>query len=86
MKTVPGMETNVGAKIGGALLAGLAVMGELAHGHHHSGPVFFEERFEGRPHTVYMKPGVDSPHDIAARAFEAGLNAGELGVGLGHSR
>lgn len=86
MKTVPGMETNVGAKIGGALLAGLAVMGELAHGHHHSGPVFFEERFEGRPHTVYMKPGVDSPHDIAARAFEAGLNAGEHGVGLGHSR
>ena len=86
MKTVPGMEANVGAKIGGALLAGLAVMGELTHGHHHCGPVIFEEHFEGRPHTVYMKPGVDSPHDIAARAFEAGLNAGEHGVGLGHSR
>ena len=86
MKTVPGMEANVGAKIGGALLAGLAVMGELTHGHHHCGPVIFEEQFEGRPHTVYMKPGVDSPHDIAARAFEAGLNAGEHGVGLGHSR
>jgi hypothetical protein len=30
-----------------------------------------------------MKPGVDSAQDIANRAFEAGLNASEHGIGLG---
>lgn len=86
MKNIPGMGSNVGAKIGGALLAGLAVMEELAHGAHiHSGPSVFMERHEHpepRPH-VYFKEGVDSPQELAARAFDAGLNAGEHGVGLG---
>ena len=87
MKNIPGAHENVGAKIGGALLAGLAVMGELAH-MHHSGPSVFVEHHhdhDPRPH-VYFKPGVDSPQELAARAFDAGLNAGEHGVGLGHSR
>lgn len=85
MKNIPGAP-NIGAKIGGALLAGLAVMGELGRGH--SGPAVFVEHHQGhepRPH-VYFKDGVDSPQELAARAFDAGLNAGEHGVGLGHSR
>ena len=86
MKNVPGAHANVGAKIGGALLAGLAVMSELGRGH--SGPSVFVEHHHGhepRPH-VYFKEGVDSPQELAARAFDAGLNAGEHGVGMGHSR
>ena len=86
MKNVPGAHANVGAKIGGALLAGLAVMGELGRGH--SGPSVFVEHHHGhepRPH-VYFKEGVDSSQELAARAFDAGLNAGEHGVGMGHSR
>ena len=73
-----------GAQIGGALLAGLAVMGELGH-MHHSGPSVFVEHHhdhDPRPH-IYFKPGVDSPQDIASRAFDAGVNAGVHGVGLG---
>ena len=85
MKNVPGMHTGVGSKIGGALLAGLTVMGELGRGGRPA-PAIFEDRMEGPRHSVYMKPGVDSPQDIAARAFDAGLNAGQHGVGLGHGR
>jgi hypothetical protein len=44
-------------------------------------PDLYMERHAGG--HVYMKPGVDSPQDIASRAFEAGLNAAEHGVGLG---
>lgn len=83
MKNIPGQHANIGAQIGGALMAGLTVVGELAH--HHSGPaVFVEHHHEEpqRPH-IYFKPGVDSPQDIASRAFDAGLNAGQHGVGLG---
>ena len=87
MKNVPGMHTNIGAKIGGALLAGLAITREFGHGFRdHSGPaIFMEHHGPDRPH-VYFKPGVDSPQELAARAFDAGLNAGEHGVGLGHGR
>ena len=54
--------------------------------HHHSGPsIFMEHHGPDRPH-VYFKPGVDSPQELASRAFDAGLNAGEHGVGLGHTR
>ena len=84
MKNVPGANVGIGAQIGGALLAGLAVMGELGH-MHHSGPSVFVEHHhdhDPRPH-IYFKPGVDSPQDIASRAFDAGVNAGMHGVGLG---
>ena len=85
MKNVPGASTGVGVKIGAALLAGLAVTHDLAHGH--SGPAVFVEHHHDEPRGhVFYKPGVDSPQDIAARAFEAGLNAGEHGVGIGHQR
>lgn len=84
MKNVPGMHSNVGAKIGGALLAGLAVMSEL--GRDRCAPaVFIEHHHDPRPH-VYFKGSVDSPQDLASRAFDAGLNAGEHGVGMGHGR
>jgi hypothetical protein len=79
MKNVPEARSNIGAKIGGALLAGLAVMSEI--GRSHSGPSIFLEHHD-RPH-VYFKPGVDSPRDLASRAFDAGVNAAEHGVGLG---
>ena len=84
MKNIPGEHTGIGAKIGGALLAGLAVMGELGR-MNHSGPSVFMEHHhdhDPRPH-IYFKPGVDSPQDIASRAFDAGVNAGMHGVGLG---
>lgn len=84
MKNVPGLQSNVGTKIGGALLAGLAVMSEL--GRDRCAPaVFVEHHHDPRPH-VYFKGGVDSPQDLASRAFDAGLNAGEHGVGMGHGR
>lgn len=84
MKNVPGMQSNVGAKIGGALLAGLAFMSEL--GRDRCAPaVFIEHHHDPRPH-VYFKGSVDSPQDLASRAFDAGLNAGEHGVGMGHGR
>jgi hypothetical protein len=85
MKNVPGANNGIGVKIGAALLAGLAVTHDLVQGR--PGPAVFVEHHHDAPHGhVYYKPGVDSPQDIAARAFEAGLNAGEHGVGLGHQR
>ena len=59
-------------------------MGELGR-MNHSGPSVFMEHHhdhDPRPH-IYFKPGVDSPQDIASRAFDAGVNAGMHGVGLG---
>lgn len=90
MKTLPGHGVNIGA----AILAGLAVTGEMAHGvghvvheingiGHHPAPEFYEERHGGPRGHVYFKPGVDSPQEIVARAFDAGVNAAEHGVGLG---
>lgn len=84
MKNVPGMQSNIGAKIGGALLAGIAVMGELGRDRY-APTVFVEHHQDPRPH-VYFKGSVDSPQDLASRAFDAGLNAGEHGVGMGHGR
>ena len=84
MKNVPGMQSNIGAKIGGALLAGIAVMGELGRDRY-APAVFVEHHHDPRPH-VYFKGSVDSLQDLASRAFDAGLNAGEHGVGMGHGR
>ena len=86
MKTIPGEGKNIGAQIGGALLAGLAVMSEL--GRDRPAPAVFVEHHHDHAHGphVYFKGSVDSPQDLASRAFDAGLNAGEHGVGLGHGR
>lgn len=89
MKTLPGHGVNIGA----AILAGLAVTTEMVHGMghlvhevqgigHHPVPEFYEERHGGPRGHVYFKPGVDSPQDIAARAFDAGVNAANHGVGI----
>ena len=79
MKNLP--QENKGIHFGAGLLAALTVAGELVRGpHHHHAPDIYMERHGGG--HVYMKPNVDSPRDIACRAFEAGVNAAEHGVGI----
>lgn len=94
MKTRP--EMRQGFNLGAFLGAGLTAMSEatylgadIAHNiehikHPHPAPEFYQEvHGTGR---IYVKPGVDSPQDIAERAFEAGLNAGSHNHGMGHGR
>ena len=80
MKDLP--RERSGAHLGLGILAALTAAGELARGPmmHQPAPDLYMERHGG---PVYFKPGVDSPQDIASRAFEAGINATEHGVGLG---
>jgi hypothetical protein len=68
-------QTPVGAKIGAALMAGLTVAGELGHGLHgpHHAPEIYTEHHGGE--RVYSKPGVDTLQDVAARHFDAAVNA-----------
>ena len=80
MKQLPRKQREGGAGIGAAILAALTVAGEMARGPRMAPDLYLERHAGGR---VYMKPGVDSPQDIASRAFEAGINAAEHGVGLG---
>lgn len=94
MKTRP--EMRQGFNLGAFLGAGLTAMCEatylgadIAHNiehikHPHPSPEFYQEvHGTGR---IYVKPGVDSPQDIAERAFEAGLNVGTHNHGMGHGR
>lgn len=67
-------QVSIGTKIGAALLAGVTVLGELGRGPHHPAPSVFMEH-HGSGQRVYFKPGVDTPMDVAARAFEAEANA-----------
>ena len=89
-------EMRQGFNLGAFLGAGLTAMSEatylgadIAHNvehirHPHTAPEIHEEvHGTGR---IYVKPGVDSPQDIAARAFDAGLNAGANAHGMGHGR
>ena len=80
MKQLPREQREGGVHIGAAILAALTVAGEMARGPRMAPDLYMERHAGGH---VYMKPGVDSPQDIASRAFEAGLNAAEHGVGLG---
>ena len=80
MKQLPREQREGGAHIGATILAALTVAGEMARGPRMAPDLYMERHAGGH---VYMKPGVDSPQDIASRAFEAGLNAAEHGVGLG---
>jgi hypothetical protein len=68
--------TPVGMKIGAALMAGLTVAGEIGHGlrdgHHHAPELYMEHHGSDK---VYSKPGVDTPQDLAARKFDAAVNA-----------
>ena len=80
MKQLPREQREGGLNIGAAILAALTVAGEMAHGPRMAPDLYMERHGGGH---VYMKPGVDSPQDIASRAFEAGLNAAEHGIGIG---
>lgn len=69
-------DTPLGAKIGAAFLAGAVVLGELGRGlHGRPGPDVFMEHHGPPPPRAYFKPGVDTPMDVAARNFEAAVNA-----------
>ena len=91
LKTRPEMRNHFNPLA--ALAAGLEVAREatyvgadIAHGvdhikHPHMAPdVYQEAHGTGR---IYVKPGVDSPQDIASRAFEAGFNQATHGHGMG---
>ena len=80
MKQLPSEQREGGMNIGAAILAALTVAGEMARGPRMAPDLYMERHAGGH---VYMKPGVESPQDIASRAFEAGINAAEHGVGLG---
>ena len=80
MKRLPRERGEVGTNLGAAILAALTVAGEMARGPRMAPDLYMERHAGGH---VYMKPGVDSPQDIASRAFEAGLNAAGHGPGLG---
>ena len=80
MKQLPREQREGGTNIGAAILVALTVAGEMARGPRMAPDLYMERHAGGH---VYMKPGVDSPQDIASRAFEAGINAAEHGVGLG---
>jgi len=76
---------GLGVKISAALLAGVAVVGELGRGI--SGPPeFYEEHHHHRGPDVnpYFKPGVDTPMDVAARNYEAAANADAMQHELHH--
>ena len=62
----------LGTKIGAALLAGVAVIGELGRGPRPA--VYMERHGPPPPPRCYYKPGVDTPMDVAARNFEAAVN------------
>lgn len=67
-------QVPLGTKICAALMAGVAVAGELGrHPPCPSAPVVFVEH-HGPPVRAYCKPGVDTPMDVASRNFEATLN------------
>ena len=91
LKTRP--EMLQGFNLGAFLAAGLTAArdatylgADIAHNvehikHPHYAPdVYHEVHGTGR---IFFKPGVDSPQDIASRAFEAGLNQGIYGHGMG---
>lgn len=71
----------LGTKIGAALLAGVAVIGELGRGPR---PDIYMERHGPPPPRCYFKPGVDTPMDVAARNYEAAVNTERMQHELRH--
>ena len=71
----------LGTKIGAALLAGVAVVGELGRGPR---PDIYMERHGPPPPRCYFKPGVDTPMDVAARNYEAAVNTERMQHELRH--
>ena len=95
MKTRPEMRErfNLGAFLGAGLQAtreatfiGADIAHNIEHIKHPHGPApEIHQEVHGTA-RIYVKPGVDSPQDIAARAFDAGLNVGSHNHGMGHGR
>ena len=95
MKTRPEMRErfNLGAFLGAGLYAtreatflGADIARNIEHIRHPHGPApEIHQEVHGTA-RIYVKPGVDSVQDIAARAFDAGLNAGSHNHGMGHGR
>ena len=95
MKSRPEMRErfNLGAFLGAGLYAtreatmlGADIAHNIEHIKHPHGPApEIHQEVHGTA-RIYVKPGVDSPQDIAARAFDAGLNAGSHNHGMGHGR
>ncbi len=84
MKKVPREKDPDGLTFGQKLMAGLSAALGVAHevGHiynevHGPRPDVYVTHMEHHPapERVYFKPGVDSPMDVAARAYEAQANA-----------
>ena len=75
MKPRPETQRGLGAKIFAALTAGAVVTAGVAHGlsHHRHAPEIYGGHYGGPPRP-YFKPGVDTPRDVAIRAFEAEMN------------
>ena len=94
MKDRPGERQgfNIGAFLGAGLtaLSEAAYIGaDIAHSvdrikNPHPSPEMYHEAHGSE--RIYAKPGVDSPQDIAERAFEAGLNAGMGNGDMGRGR
>lgn len=81
--------TGLGTKIGAALLAGLTLAAEVGHDvhhHDHCSPAIFVDHKVGSHPRPYFKPGVDTPMDVAARNFEAAMNADGKQSQLGNGR
>ena len=83
LKTRPDMKQ--GFNLGAFLAAGVTAASDFdfpRYGHrpHFHPDVYHEVHGRG---MIFVKPGVDSPQDIASRAFEAGLNQGLHGHGMG---
>lgn len=87
MKTRPEMREHF--NLGAFLTAGLTAVSEatsigaeISHNishirHPHGSPEIYAEHHGSA--RIYIKPGVDSPQDIASRAFDRGLNEGLYG-------
>ena len=73
MKMRPEARRGRGVKFSAALPAGAVVTAGVVHGLNPHGPELYGERFGGPPRP-YFKPGVDTPRDVAIRAFEAEMN------------
>ena len=75
MKPRPETQRGLGVKIFAALTAGAVVTAGVAHGlhHHRHAPEIYGGHYGGPPRP-YFKPGVDTPRDVAIRAFEAEMN------------
>ena len=95
MKSRPEMRErfNLGAFLGAGLYAtreatmlGADIAHNIEHIKHPHGPAPEIHQEVHSTARIYVKPGVDSPQDIAARAFDAGLNAGSHNHGMGHGR